>query len=442
MNIPLSVLDTRKKEWRQRSEWWKTSYNIQSELGRENTISKTRFWDYEGVSVFDPYLTELMYSWFIHKGGTVLDPFAGGSVRGIIAEELGYPYTGIELSAEQVKSNYKQSTKPNWIVGDSSKILPTLTSTFDFIWTCPPYYDLEIYSDHPDDISNMSVEEFDKNYCEILKQSVNLLNNNRFFGIVLSEVREPSITGKYSPGGYRGLIHKTIDCLESVGMLFYNDMILINPAGQTAKVAKTFFNRNRKVASTHQNVLIFCKGNPDIATEWIEKGDTYFCKINKNLYRSFREAAISIDPDKLVASEVERRCLSQKWDYKEWQIIGNETKPNIQYSVDGIPFENPKQIQQHTPFNITEEEARQRIHSTNMKYRHWKLEDPKKWENYTYTDIESLWNTTYTEELPVISCEGNEFTSHVEASKYFGISRERVRQKLNDNRYTDWIRLV
>lgn len=443
MDSPLSILNTRKKEWRKRSEWWKSVYNIQSELGREDTISKTRFWDDSGVSVFDPYLNELIYTWFVHKGGLILDPFAGGSVRGIIAEELGYSYTGIDLSRKQIESNYKQSDKPNWIVGDSEKVLPTLTSTFDFIWTCPPYYDLEIYSDDPSDISNMNVDDFDEKYYKILKESVTLLKDNRFFGIVLSEVREPSVTGKYSIGAYRGLIRKTIEYLESVGMSFYNDMILINPSGQTARVAKTFFSRNRKVASTHQNVLIFCKGNPDIATEWIERGDTYFCSVNGNLYRSFREAAISINPDKLVASEVERRCKSRKWDYKDWQVIGDETKPCIQYSVNGVPFESPKQIEENIPLNLSDDEIRQRIHSTNMKYRHWKVEEPTDWDMYRYKDIEKMWDTVdYVEELPVISCSGHKFTSQVEASKFFGLSRERVRQKLNDDRYKDWIRLV
>lgn len=443
MQIPLSVLDTRKKEWQDRNRWWKSHFGIQSELGREDTKSKTRFWDSEGVSIFDAYLTELMYKWFIHPGGKILDPFAGGSVRGIVAEELGFKYTGIELSEKQVKSNLEQSTKPNWLIGDSKKVLPTLTDEFDFIWTCPPYYDLEIYSNNPSDISNMGVDEFDKNYFDILNHSVRLLKPNRFLGIVVSEVREPSITGKYSSGAYRGLVRKTIENLEKCGLIFYNDMVLINPSGHTAKVAGTFFNRNRKIASTHQNVLIFCKGNPDIATEWINNGDSWYCEIKGKLYRSLREAAISINPDKLVASEVERRCLSRKWVHKDWQIIGSETKPLIQCSVNSVPFESPSQLSKVIPIDITEDEARQRIHSTNLKYRNWKVEVPENWEHYSYDDIEKMWETIRCDiTLPVISCEGINFTSQIEAANYFGISRERVRQKLNDSKYTDWIRIL
>ena len=72
---PFSILDTRTKDWKQRKEWWITTYCIQSELGREDTESKTIFWDSPtNVSIFDPVLCELMYEWFSPKDGLILDP--------------------------------------------------------------------------------------------------------------------------------------------------------------------------------------------------------------------------------------------------------------------------------------------------------------------------------------------------------------------------------
>jgi DNA modification methylase len=47
-------------------------------------------------------LCEIAYRWFCPPGGTVLDPFAGGSVRGIVAAKLGRRYFGVDLRAEQV----------------------------------------------------------------------------------------------------------------------------------------------------------------------------------------------------------------------------------------------------------------------------------------------------------------------------------------------------
>ena len=61
-----------------------------------------------GTSIFDPVLCELVYRWFCPPGGLVLDPFAGGSVRGIVAGVLGRRYVGVDLSAAQLDANRAQ----------------------------------------------------------------------------------------------------------------------------------------------------------------------------------------------------------------------------------------------------------------------------------------------------------------------------------------------
>ena len=434
---PFSILDTRTKEWKERKNWWITNYKIQSELGRENTESKTIFWDTESnVSIFDPTLCEIMYDWFSPKNGKVLDPFAGGSVRGIVAEEMGRDYLGIDLSISQVEANKIQSDKPLWICGDSEEILDDIHNNhYDFIFTCPPYYDLEIYSKDKNDLSNMSVNSFDEKYKSILQKSVQKLSNNRFFGIVVSEVREPSVTGKYSSGKYRGLVRKTIDILEEVGLEFYNDMILFNSQHQASRVGKVYFERNRKISSIHQNILIFVKGNPDIATIEIDGGEP-MCRVGGNDYLSFRHAAISIDADTLVASEVERRCKSRKSIYKDWQILGEETLPHIKYEVGGVPFETPKQISKLC--GLSESECRNRINSNNPIYRHWIRTNS--W-NISYEEMEEIWECGIELEKPTISCEGNQFYSIKEAGEFFNLSSERIRQKLKDKSYSDYFYL-
>jgi 16S rRNA G966 N2-methylase RsmD len=438
MITPFSVLDTRTKEWKSKKESWITTYGIQSELGREETQSRTMFWDSPtNVSIFDPVLCELMYEWFSPIGGKVLDPFAGGSVRGIVAEEMGRKYTGIDLSKKQIEANRKQSDKPNWIVGDSKKVIFGLEDEFDFVFTCPPYYDLEVYSDNKSDLSTMKESEFDDTLESILYQSQLKLKNNRFFCVVVSEVREPSVTGKYSTGKYRGLVRKTIEMCERHGLDFYNDIILFNSQHQASRVGKTYFDRNRKIPSVHQNVLVFVKGNPDLATIEIEGGEP-MCRVDGREYLSFRHAAIDIEPNKLVASEVERRCKSTKSSYKDWQIIGEETKPKIKYVVGKIPFESPIQISELC--GLSESECRNRFESNNPLYRHWKKVKPTNY-HYTYGDMEELWGFNIEFEKPIINCDGMEFYSLKECGEHFGISSERVRQKLNDDKHSDWIYL-
>jgi len=435
MITPFSVLDTRTKEWKRKREEWISRYGIQSELGREQTQSKTIFWDTPNtVSIFDPVLCELMYDWFVPKGGRILDPFAGGSVRGIVAEEMGYKYTGIDLSQKQILANEKQSKKPTWIQGDADKVLFGMDGGFDFVFTCPPYYDLEVYSDNKDDLSTMREEQFDDKLESILYKSAIKLKDNRFFGIVVSEVRNSYETGDYHIGSYKGLVRKTIEMCERHGLRFYNDMVLFNSQHQASRVGKTYFDRNRKIPSVHQNVLIFVKGNPDIATEEI-KGGEFECQVEGTKYLTFRHAAISIDPRKLVASEVKRRCLSTKSKYKDWQIIGNETKPKIKYCVGPIPFESPIQVSEL--YGLSESECRNRFESKNPKFRHWKKVKPSNY-NYEYSDMQHLWDLNIELERAIISCEGHQFYSLKEAAEYFEVSSERVRQKLKDKKYLDW----
>tara|TARA_R110000823_G_scaffold41324_1_gene108993 strand:+ start:150 stop:1490 length:1341 start_codon:yes stop_codon:yes gene_type:complete len=442
MITPFSVLDTRTKEWKKRKEHWISTYGIQSELGREDIESKSQFWEStSNVSIFDPVLCELMYDWFVPKGGKILDPFAGGSVRGIVAEEMGYKYDGIELSQNQIHANQKQSNKPNWILGDSDKKLFLLEQEYDFIFTCPPYYDLEVYSDDMNDLSNMSERNFDIKFDKIIYKSTTKLKSNRFFGIVVSEVRNPSTTGNYSIGNYRKLVSKTIGMCERHGLKFYNDIVLFNSQHQASRVGKTYFDRNRKIPSVHQNILIFVKGNPDIATEEIKGGEPQ-CEVDGKKFLSFRHAAIDIDPNKLVASEVKRRCISRKSKYKDWQIIGEETRPKIKYVVCDIPFESPRQVSDLLD-DVHEQQCRNMFESTNPKFRHWKRVEPKDW-NLSYKEMEELWDLSdkagglhiFSE---TIQCGNKKYISIHEASKDLNLSSERVRQKIKSDKYKDWI---
>lgn len=112
---PFSVLDTRSGGWQDRKRAW-LSLGIESEIGRaENLLGFSRTILAEakksGTSIFDPVLCECIYRWFSPPGGRILDPFAGGSVRGIVAARLNRRYFGFDLRAEQVAENRKQASR-------------------------------------------------------------------------------------------------------------------------------------------------------------------------------------------------------------------------------------------------------------------------------------------------------------------------------------------
>lgn len=435
---PFSILDTRSKDWQQRKKWWINKYNIQSELGRGDTKSSVSLWNDNSVSIFDATLCEVIYNWFLPEGGgSILDPFAGGSVRGIVASELGHDYTGIDLNKSQIEANRLQSKKPNWIDGDSNVVLDVIENNqYDLIFTCPPYHDLEIYTNNISDLSNMSYNDFLEGYGSIIKKSFAKLKDNRFFVIVVSEIRDLSKTSNYKIGKYKGFVNKTIDLAEESGYHFYNDLVLINSNMNASRVSKTYFERNRKIPSMHQNVLIFVKGNPDLATLDIIGGD-YICKIDGIKYRSFREAAISIDPNYLISSEVERRCKSFKFKYKDWNIIGVDKKPIIKISIDGMLFESISHSIK--TIGISEEEIKSKVFSRKEEWLHWTEVEPI--NHMSYREIELTWNKTPRMELHTVSCGGQTFINTKVAGEYLGISQTRVNQKIKSEKYPDFFRI-
>ena len=214
-----------------------------------------------GTSIFDPVLCELAYRWFSAKGGVVLDPFAGGSVRGIVAAKLGREYVGLELRAEQVAANREQAERictdgvmPTWVTGDSAALLPDLKCEADFVFSCPPYGDLEVYSDHPDDLSGMLHSKFVEVYRQIIAGAVAKLKQDRFACFVVGDFRDRN-------GNYRNFVSDTIGAFEAAGAKLYNEAILVTAAGSLPIRAGKQFTASRKLGKTHQNVLVFVKGD-------------------------------------------------------------------------------------------------------------------------------------------------------------------------------------
>lgn len=272
MEPPFSVLDTKGGGWQRRKRQWE-QLGIESHLGRDaecnvKTMSGLSSEEYkkkygrkpmEGVSIFDPALCELIYNWYCPENGTILDPFAGGSVRGIVANYLGYNYTGIDIRQEQIDSNREQALKllpvdkqPQYYVGDSNVVLTELIPMYDLVFSCPPYADLEVYSEMKEDLSTMEYNEFIKVYSEIIKKAVAKLKSGGYACFVVGDIRDKK-------GFYRDFISHTKQAFINAGAGLYNEAILLQPLGTAMLRAGKIFEAGRKLTKVHENVLIFKK---------------------------------------------------------------------------------------------------------------------------------------------------------------------------------------
>ena len=266
---PFSVLDSRQGYWQDRRSQWEAT-GMDSSAGRPENLLKISpeilaKSGSAGTSIFDPVLCEIAYRWFTpHAGSRVLDPFAGGVVRGAVASALGHEYVGIDLSAAQVEANEAQAglwegrPAPEWIVGDAADVKDLATGKFDLLFSCPPYADLEVYSDDPSDLSTMDPAAFLEAHHDIIGEACGLLNDNRFAVWVISEIRDSSVKG----GPCLGLVPATIKAFTDAGLHFYNEAVIVNSVGHVALRAPRIFSATRKLGRLHQNVIVAWKGDP------------------------------------------------------------------------------------------------------------------------------------------------------------------------------------
>lgn len=296
---PFSILDTRKGYWQERKKKWRELIGDNGESRNDTLISspeikykdlyqRTRqhreelgitFKEYldkyvpddvkereankvlsAGVSLFDPVLSEIICKWFTPaQGAKIFDCFAGDTQKGLVFGQCGYEFTGIELREEQVEINNRiingQNLPIRYINDDGQNVAQHIApDSQDLLFSCPPYYDLEKYSDLENDASNQGTyEDFIKILDNAFKAAVSCLKNNRFAVIVVGDIRNKK------SGFYYDFCGDIKRIFKEAGMLLYNEIILVETGASTALRAGRYME-SRKVAKMHQNILVFYKG--------------------------------------------------------------------------------------------------------------------------------------------------------------------------------------
>lgn len=142
-----------------------------------------------------------------------------------------------------------------WHLGDSAQALAEMEpDSVDMLFGCPPYYFLEKYSDDPDDLSNLTPEEFDERMAVTIERAARVLRDNSFAVFVVGSVRDKS-------SRILDMRRCMVDAAERAGLWLYNDAVLLTPVGSVRFTMGKVFRERRILSRVHQEVLVFVKGN-------------------------------------------------------------------------------------------------------------------------------------------------------------------------------------
>jgi DNA modification methylase len=203
---------------------------------------------------------------------SAFDCFAGDSVGGFVMSYLGAKFSGTELREEQARLNNERVDAFNldakYHCDDGRNIAKYLQpESQDLFFSCPPYFDLEHYSDDERDASNQgSYEEFLGLLDTAFSESIKCLKKNRFAIVVMSAVRDKD-------GFYQDIPSDITRIFEKNGCHLYNQIILVD-TGATLALRVGNSMKNRKVGRQHQEVLVYLNGEESPLEEDINEFKT------------------------------------------------------------------------------------------------------------------------------------------------------------------------
>jgi len=206
-------------------------------------------------SIFSPLLSFMILKAYAPEKARIFDPFAVPS-RALTSCLLGHEYFGINLSDEQIAEIKKLSEKHGVspVVKKANAMEYIKDPVCNFSFTCPPYYNLEQYSNQEwDDLSALpSYTRFLKYMGRVIENIYKSLEPLSFFCCVVGNFRDKK----------GDLIHFNGDFVhlaKEVGFKLHDEIIL-NTAPAMASKRVGFFLKNKRSVRIHEYLLIFRKG--------------------------------------------------------------------------------------------------------------------------------------------------------------------------------------
>ncbi len=209
------------------------------------------------VSIFPPRVATNILTMFAPKEGLVYDPFAGGGTRAVLAAKAGLDYLGVEIREEEVEhlkgliARHKVGDRVDIVHGDSRKRNSIESECADFLYTCPPYWNLEQYEGGPGDISMMDYEGFLKALAGIISNCHRILKPGSLACWVVGLHRTEDKNHLLPLHHHIALLH------TNLGFTFKEEIIIHRNNPMALQRVGNFERGNKLLIRVHEYCLIF-----------------------------------------------------------------------------------------------------------------------------------------------------------------------------------------
>ena len=212
------------------------------------------------ASVFSPALCSYILNCYAPESGLVIDPFAGGGTRAIMAAARGLSYAGTELREEEVLCVRDRlqakgySDRATIHLGDARDLPAHVGSgTGDFCYTCPPYFDLEKYQGGEADLSECASWE---TFCDALQQVAAAT-----FAALKRGAKSCWVVGlvRDAKGTLLPLHHATAQAHAAAGFRLLEEVIVNHTGTGAIQRVGQFEKGNKHLVRVHEYLLVFEK---------------------------------------------------------------------------------------------------------------------------------------------------------------------------------------
>jgi DNA modification methylase len=213
------------------------------------------------ISIFNPAVAAWILNLYAPTEGLCFDPFAGGGTRAIMAAKHGMNYVGVELREEEVDAVVERckgmgvQDKVGLIVGDSSSDISAQVedACADFLITCPPYYDLEVYGGGEADLSMVATyQDFLVGMQRVIKNTYRVLKPGAYSCWVVGLHRDKK-------GNLLAMNHDISRLHQAAGFRHKEEVILAQRNNGAIQRVGNFEKGDRRLIRTHEYLLVFVR---------------------------------------------------------------------------------------------------------------------------------------------------------------------------------------